>query len=51
MSKAEINVVWDLLSDCTCTAMFSYKNINGLTLQAAKRVFIEKPCFILMKRT
>ena len=48
MSKAEINVVWDLLSDCTCTAIPSYKNINDLTLQAAKHVFIEKPCFILM---
>ena len=48
MSKAEINVVWDLLSDCTCTAIPSYKNINDLTLQAAKHVFIEKPYFILM---
>ena len=48
MSKAEISVVWDLLSDCSCTAIPSYKNINDLTLQVAKHVFIEKPCFILM---
>ena len=48
MSKAEISVVWDLLSDCSCTAIPSYKNINDLTLQAAKHVFIERPCFILM---
>ena len=48
MSKVEINVVWDLLSDCTCTSIPSYKNIYDLTLQVAKHVFIEKPCFILM---
>ena len=48
MSKVEINVVWDLLSDCTCTSIPSYKNIYDLTSQAAKHVFIEKPCFILM---
>ena len=48
MSKVEINVVCDLLSDCTCTTIPSCKNINDLTLQAAKHVFIEKPCFILL---
>ena len=41
--------IWDAFMDCGLYAVPSASNINNLVMQAAKKVFIEKPFYILEK--
>ena len=47
-SPEDKDIIWDVLIDCGVSAIPNPTNIKELVLQAARAVFIEKPCFTLL---
>ena len=47
-SPEDKDIIWDVLIDCSVSAIPNPTNIKELVLQAARAVFVEKPCFTLL---
>ena len=47
-SPEDKDIIWDVLIDCSVSAIPNPTYIKELVLQAARAVFVEKPCFTLL---
>ena len=47
-SLEDKDIIWHVLFDCGVSAIPNPTNIKELVLQAARAVFVEKPCFTLL---